>query len=111
MGSKQHEAAHLPVGSLIQLRAEKWVQQGFCLGYLSTDNPNNPDSSATHPVFIHGAIPGETVSARITRSNLRHSFATVVEIIGDAAPDRITNDCAVFPECGGCSFRHIAYEQ
>lgn len=87
------------------------MQHGFCLSHA-------PDGL---PVFLHGAVPGERVRARISRSAQDHAFATAVEILnGPDAPasppeapvaaPRIANDCPAFPECGGCSLRHIAYE-
>lgn len=111
-----------PVDSVIAIRAEKWVQQGFCLGYLPFDHagaashefsdvaPNDGGGPRGFPVFLHGALPGEEVQARITRSNNRHCFALVLEVLSPAAA-RMASDCPVFPRCGGCSFRHIDYAE
>ena len=110
------------VDSVISIRAEKWVQQGFCLGYLPLDHAGASPDDFSHdfsgdgdasgprgfPVFLHGALPGETVHARVTRSNNRHCFALVEEVLSPAA-SRTTSDCPAFPRCGGCSFRHIDY--
>jgi tRNA/tmRNA/rRNA uracil-C5-methylase (TrmA/RlmC/RlmD family) len=121
------ETAGPAIDSIVDVRAEKWVQQGFCLGYLparsggegseeavsTSGGESRPDGSATKsvggfPIFLHGALPGEDVRVRITRSNNRHCFGLVEEVLNPAA-NRRESDCAVFPQCGGCSFRHIDY--
>lgn len=85
-------------GAETELLCEKWVQNGLCLAH---------DNGA--PVFVHGALPGERVRARIVKSRSQHSFAIVTQVL-ETAKERVESDCPVFPACGGCSFRHIAYE-
>jgi len=80
---------------------EKWVQNGLTIGRRKEDQGTT---------FIHGALPGETVVARIVKSRSTHDFA-IVESILEASPERIASDCPSFPLCGGCSFRHIGYEE
>lgn len=104
-------AASVEVDSIVTVRAEKWVQQGFCLGYLDVHSPeSSPDlrSSSGFPIFLHGAIPGEEVRVRITRANNRHCFGLVEEVL-QPSEQRLASDCSAFPRCGGCSFRHIDY--
>ncbi len=76
----------------------KWVQNGYTI------------VPGAHPIFVHGALPGEQVRVRITKKTAHHSFASVEQVL-KSSDERITSDCAAFPECGGCSFRHIAYEK
>ncbi|MCB1138576.1 MAG: class I SAM-dependent RNA methyltransferase [Leptospiraceae bacterium] len=85
-------------GTECELVCEKWVQNGLCLAHVEGS-----------PVFVHGALPGERVRARIVKSRSQHSFAIVTEVL-ESAPERVDSDCPVFPACGGCSFRHIDYE-
>ena len=82
----------------IQLEAEKWVQGGYVLAHAEGS-----------PVFLHGALPGETVRARIVKTRASHAFALTEETV-TAADNRLVSDCPVFPRCGGCSFRHVSYE-
>lgn len=77
----------------------KWVQNGFTLAYF-----NNK------PLFIHGALPEETIEFEILKENQQHSFGIVKNII-DINPIRKESDCPIFPECGGCSYRHIDYKK
>ncbi len=82
------------------LRPRKWVQNGYTLAH---------DSTTDRTVFVHGALPGEEVRAEVMQSNARLLFARAVEILSPA-PERISSDCAVYPRCGGCSFRHLSPE-
>lgn len=59
-------------------------------------------------VFLFGAIPGERVTAVVTRVRSRHLFADTVEVLR-ASPDRVLPACPVFGRCGGCQLQHIAY--
>ena len=84
---------------LVELKIDKWVQNGLT---LSHHNGNT--------IFVHGALPGETVQAEIVKMRAQHSFAVVRKVLLPAS-NRVESDCLVFPACGGCSFRHISYEE
>lgn len=59
-------------------------------------------------VFVRGALPGETVLARVVEE--RRDFArAVVERVVDASTDRVQPPCeAVGRGCGGCGWQHVA---
>ena len=57
-------------------------------------------------VFVHGAIPGERVRARLERVERQLSFASVSEIL-EPSPDR--RQPATDLLCGGCTYAHIVY--
>ena len=57
-------------------------------------------------VFVHGALPGERVVLRRTRSHRRHDEAVTVEVL-EAAPGRIEPRCEHYGVCGGCSLQHL----
>ena len=59
--------------------------------------------------FVAGALPGETVNYRRTRSHRQHDEAELVEVL-TAAPERVTPRCAHFGVCGGCALQHLAPE-
>lgn len=60
-------------------------------------------------IFVPGAIPGETVRARIVQAHKRWSQAELVSVL-EASPHRIEPPCAYYGRCGGCHFQHIDYE-
>ena len=57
-------------------------------------------------VFVDGALAGEIVEARITRSKPSFEKA-VVERVVKASPFRVTPPCPHFGVCGGCSMQHL----
>jgi len=64
---------------------------------------------ATHEektVFIHGGLPGERVSARLTGRRRRYDEGETIEIL-EPSPDRIEPVCPHFGQCGGCSLQHL----
>ena len=62
-------------------------------------------------VFVEKALPGERVTARITKKRSSHAMA-VIESIDQPSPDRIDDPpCPLFGVCGGCSWQHFPYEQ
>src|SRR5579862_3573386 len=64
---------------------------------------SNIDGKTT---FVHGALPGETVTCQMTRQHRRYNegIATHIKV---AASERISAACAHFGTCGGCSMQHI----
>ncbi|MBN9669232.1 class I SAM-dependent RNA methyltransferase [Roseibium aggregatum] len=54
------------------------------------------------PVFVAGALPGETV-----RADVKGGRALNPEIAAPS-PDRIEPVCAHYERCGGCSLQHLA---
>ena len=59
--------------------------------------------------FVAGALPGETITYRRTRSHRQHDEAELVEVL-TAAPERATPRCAHFGVCGGCALQHLTPE-
>jgi 23S rRNA (uracil1939-C5)-methyltransferase len=57
-------------------------------------------------VFVDGALAGEIVEARITRSKPSFDKA-VVERVVKASPSRVDPLCPHFGVCGGCSMQHL----
>lgn len=57
-------------------------------------------------VLVSGAIPGERVTARVTRAEKRIAFAETIHVL-EASDDRRAP--AGDQACGGCLFAHITY--
>jgi 23S rRNA (uracil1939-C5)-methyltransferase len=58
-------------------------------------------------VFVPGALPGETVRARIRRVHRAWADAALLDIVASSR-DRRTAPCAHFDRCGGCDLQHLA---
>ena len=57
-------------------------------------------------IFIHGALPGETVTYAPFVRKARYEVAQLDRLV-DASPIRVVPRCRHFGVCGGCSMQHI----
>lgn len=57
-------------------------------------------------VFVRGALPGETVAARLTGRHRRFDEALCEEVT-NPSPDRVEPPCPWFERCGGCALQHL----
>jgi 23S rRNA (uracil1939-C5)-methyltransferase len=60
-------------------------------------------------VFVPGALPGENIRFRRTRTHRQHDEAELVEVLSPA-PQRVVPRCAHFGVCGGCALQHLSSE-
>ncbi len=84
-------------GELLELLVEKPVSGGRMLARHQGEI-----------VLVAGAIPGERITARVSRADKRMAFADAVEIL-EASPDR--RETAGDPSCGGCVYATVRYER
>ncbi|MCL2847827.1 MAG: 23S rRNA (uracil(1939)-C(5))-methyltransferase RlmD [Firmicutes bacterium] len=61
-------------------------------------------------VFVHNAITGDKVKAKILAIKKQYAFAKVEEIL-IASKYRVNPSCKYFLKCGGCSLQHLSYEK
>lgn len=61
-------------------------------------------------IFVPNAIKGETVKIVIVKVLSSHAFGKILEII-TPSKDRVESDCKTYKRCGGCSLRHVQYEE
>lgn len=90
---------NLKKNDIIEIRAEKMINSGQCLGRLDS-----------RVVLINGCLPGELVQARIKKIKKDFIEADSIEII-ESIPDRINPICKYFDLCGGCSLQHVNYSK
>ena len=57
-------------------------------------------------LFVHDALPGERVLARITACMRRYDEGEAIEVT-EPSDDRVTPACAHFGVCGGCALQHM----
>lgn len=60
-------------------------------------------------VFVPGLLPGETAPVRIVKVQPRFAFGRMEGKPEQPAAIRREAECPVYPRCGGCSCRHMAY--
>lgn len=60
-------------------------------------------------VFVDGALPGETVIARIARRKPSFDVARTERVLRPSA-QRVEPACPYFGVCGGCAMQHLAPE-
>ena len=62
-----------------------------------------------YPVFIDGALEGETVETKLIKVNKSYGVGKLLRII-KPSPSRTTPFCGAYKRCGGCSLQHMSYE-
>jgi 23S rRNA (uracil1939-C5)-methyltransferase len=86
-----------PVAELVELVAERVAAGG--------------DAIAREPsgrvVFVHGAMPGERVRARITGEQRDYARAVAVDVLEPSRSRRAPPCPAVADGCGGCTWQHV----
>jgi len=60
-------------------------------------------------MFVHGALPGESVRARLIDRSRKHDEAVCVEVLSPSA-ERIEPECPWFDHCGGCALQHLEHD-
>jgi len=58
-------------------------------------------------LFVDGALPGETVMAKVVSTRSKFDELRTLEVL-TAAPDRQTPPCEFADLCGGCSLQHMS---
>lgn len=62
-----------------------------------------------YPIFIPGALKGETVKIKITKAKKKYAYGKLIEII-DRSSYRKEHKCIYYNKCGGCTLMHSTYE-
>ena len=60
-------------------------------------------------VFVPFALPGETVTVKITTLKKTYAVGQLVSV-DMPADNRIEPKCELYGTCGGCQLQHITYE-
>jgi len=59
------------------------------------------------PLYVRGALAGETVSARLIAKRGEGWFARTEKLISGKNPSRVDPACRHAARCGGCSLQHL----
>ena len=103
-------------GDLIQIKVDRYAFEGKGIGKIDIENQLENVEPDSFIVFVNGAYPGDTVSAKIKKLKKSYAEAVTEEII-TPSPQRVQPRCKYFGSCGGCKQqdldynRQIAYKQ
>lgn len=61
-------------------------------------------------VFVPNALPGEKISAVITTVKKTYAVGRL-SAVETPSPHRITPECSIYQECGGCQLQHLTYQE
>ena len=62
-------------------------------------------------VFVPGTVPGDTVSAELTKVKKNYGFARLIDIKTESSDRTNEFDCEFFENgCGGCQYGRLRYE-
>ncbi len=97
--SRKQKNAVLKKNDEIRLEITALTSQGSGVGRF--------DSMA---VFVEGAAPGDIILAHIILVKSSYAVGIIKKVL-KPSKHRIPCDCGAFGSCGGCSYRHISYEE
>ena len=95
------------------MKTSELLQAGrICVGTVEAYDSDGagivkPDGAVA---FVPGAVRGEEVEFRLTRTRKSAADAELRRIL-TPSPMRRVPDCPLFGDCGGCDFRHVAYDE
>lgn len=61
-------------------------------------------------IFVRGAIPGQTIHARVVRKKSSYAEARILEVVSES-PFAVEPRCGHFGACGGCLLQHLEYSK
>ncbi|MEG1043886.1 MAG: 23S rRNA (uracil(1939)-C(5))-methyltransferase RlmD [Oscillospiraceae bacterium] len=61
-------------------------------------------------IFVPNTAIGDKIEAQILKVNKTYAYAKLNNIIMPSTT-RTENDCPMYSKCGGCSLRHISYDE
>lgn len=89
----------LRIGEVIDIEIKRMGINGEGIGYFNK-----------LAVFVKGAIPGETIKARITDVSPNMAEAIIASKTNNSK-NRINPLCPYYDECGGCQTEHVKYDK
>jgi 23S rRNA (uracil1939-C5)-methyltransferase len=61
-----------------------------------------------YPIFIPGALKGESVKIEIIKSKKKYAYGKLIEIM-EKCDERTKPKCINYKRCGGCTLMHLSY--
>jgi len=97
-------------GDIIQIKVDKYAFEGKGIGKVDIDDLSGNSEPDSFIVFVNGAYPGDTVSAKIKKLKKSYAEAKVEEVI-TPSKQRVEPRCKFFETCGGCKQQDLNYAQ
>ena len=97
-------------GDIIQIKVDKYAFEGKGIGKVDIEDSSENSGLDSFIVFVNGAYPGDTVSAKIKKLKKTYAEARVEEVI-TPSQQRVQPRCKFFGTCGGCKQQNLNYAQ
>lgn len=97
-------------GDIIQIKVDKYAFEGKGIGKVDIENSSESTEPDSFIVFVNGAYPGDTVSAKIKKLKKSYAEANTQEVI-IPSQQRVEPRCKFFGTCGGCKQQDLNYAQ
>lgn len=75
-----------------------------------TNEGNGVGRIGQYAVFVPDTAVGDRCMIRLVKKNKSFGYGRLESVL-IPSKTRVVPDCAQFKQCGGCSFRHISYEE
>ena len=97
----QAEAPRVEIGDLIEVQVTAPANGGHCVGRAQSGQV----------VFVRHALPGESLTARVTQVGKGGRFLNADAVaVHEASAHRTSPACSWAGRCGGCDFQHADQE-
>jgi 23S rRNA (uracil1939-C5)-methyltransferase len=63
-----------------------------------------------YTMFLPMTAVGDRIRLKAVKLQKNYGFGIVEQVVTPAA-SRVPSDCPIYKQCGGCSFRHMTYEE
>ena len=95
-------------GDIIQIKVDKYAFEGKGIGRINLESASGNTEPDSFIVFVNGAYPGDTVSAKIKKLKKTYAEAFVEEVLMPSSK-RVEPRCKYFGTCGGCKQQDLDY--
>ena len=97
-------------GEIITLNVERYAFEGKGIARVKSEKDSEISERDSFIIFVNGAYPGDTVSARVKKIKKSYAEALTEEVISPS-PKRVAARCKYFGVCGGCKQQDLDYRQ
>lgn len=98
-------------GRVTKVKFTSYTHEGLGVGKIEGQN-NKGEELINFPVFVFGAIVGETALVQITKMMKTFAYGMIYKTYEETiSPNRIIPICPSYEECGGCNIMHMNYQE